>query len=98
MSTFDPRYAADSMVPDLTAAEKFAYVVQEFDRVQDMLDGAEDCKWIYQSLTDLSVLHKRLTTEWPVQVEVIRNWVDKLLRLDPLRAGRWSDLKSFLEQ
>lgn len=97
MSTFDPRYAGDSIAPDLTADERVKYVAQEFDRVQEMLDGAEDCKWIYQSLIQLSILYKSLTTKWPLKASSVQTWIDELLRLDPLRAGRWNDLKASLD-
>lgn len=85
------------MVPDLTTDERSKYIAQEFDRVHEMLDGAEDCKWIYQSLIHLSKLHKSFTAEWPAKADLVRQWIDELLRLDPLRAGRWNDLNSDLE-
>ncbi|CAD6583084.1 MAG: Rab geranylgeranyltransferase [Alectoria sarmentosa] len=59
MCTFDPKYAAESMVPDLTASERLMYVRDEIVKVQAMLDGAEDCKWIYQSLISLSILYHK---------------------------------------
>ncbi len=97
MSTFDPKYAADSMAPDLSEEERSVYVTQEIGRLQEMLDGAEDCKWIYQSLISLSILHKSLRSRWPVVLSEIGHWVDELTELDPLRAKRWADLRRDLE-
>ena len=97
MSTFDPRCAADSMAPDLSGEERLEYVTQEIGRLQEMLDGAEDCKWIYQSLISLSILYKSLGGKWPVEQTEIGHWVDELARLDPLRVNRWADLRRDLE-
>lgn len=97
MSTFDPKYAADSMLPDLSEEERSEYVTQEIGRLQEMLDGAEDCKWIYQSLISLSMLHGGLTGKWLIGMSEIGLWVDELTKLDPLRAKRWADLRRELE-
>ena len=97
MSTFDPKYAADSMAPDLSEEERSEYVTQEIGRLQEMLDGAEDCKWIYQSLISLSMLQKRLVGMWPIGMSEIVHWVDELTKLDLLRAKRWADLRRELE-
>ena len=97
MSTFDPKYAEESMAPDLLAEERLAYVLQEIDRIQEMLDGAEDCKWIYQALLHLSTLCKALTGRWCIRVSEIQMWVNELVKLDPLRSKRWTDLKQTLE-
>ena len=97
MSTFDPKYAAESMAPDLSVEERSEYVTQEIGRLQEMLDGAEDCKWIYQSLISLSMLHKSLVGKWLVEMSEIGHWVDELTKLDPLRAKRWADLSQELE-
>lgn len=93
MSTFDPKYTTSSMVPQLTEGERSKYVFQEIHRVQEMLDGAENCKWVYQSLIDLSVLSRKSTQHSYAPTEASTLWVDKLLDLDPLRRGRWEDLK-----
>ena len=97
MSTFDPKYAANSMAPDLSEEERSEYVTQEIGRLQEMLDGAEDCKWIYQSLISLSMLHKSLVGKWLIGMSEIVHWVDELTKLDPLRAKRWADLRRELE-
>lgn len=59
-----------------------------------MLDGAETCKWIYQRLIDLALMSKSLNDRWPVDSSDMASWIDNLAELDPLRKGRWDDLKS----
>lgn len=97
MSTFDPKYAADSMVPELTGAERMAYVRNEITKVREMLDGAEDCKWIYQSLIHLNFLYHELGNSWFEETSRLDEYIDELTKLDPLRLGKWNDLKSRTE-
>lgn len=96
MCTFDPKYASVSMAPALTTEERSTYLIQELERVLEMLDGAEDCKWIYQSLIYLSMLYRNSNQSWPTESSGILDWVNELTKLDPLRAGRWNDLKNKL--
>ena len=93
MCNFDPRYAKQSIVPNLSTDEMAEYITSEIDKIVDMLDGAEDCKWIYQALIDLSLLFQRLGGRWPEQAVDVEKWLGELERLDPLRAGRWTDLR-----
>lgn len=87
----------------------------------EMLDGAEDCKWIYLALIRLARAHRELSGRWPEegggggvggqkrvdeegegQERVdeegegqarVREWVAVLGRLDPIRKGRWEDMR-----
>ncbi len=93
MCTFDPMHAAHSMAPDLTAAERSTYVREEILKVREMLDGAEDCKWIYQSLISLSNLYRDLGNDWIEKEVPIEDYIAELEKLDSLRAGRWNDLR-----
>lgn len=94
MCTFDPRHGAESMTPNLSREERMQYVHAEFEKVQEMLDGAEDCKWIYLALIQLSLLHQELAGTWPVEVKQVTDWIGQLQTLDPLRSGRWKDLNT----
>ena len=96
MCNFDPEYASRSMASFLTTDERLRYVSKEFASLLDMLDGAEDCKWIYNALIQLSRLHRGLSDKWPVQEEQIYGWISQLRMLDPLRNGRWNDLEETL--
>ena len=92
MCTFDPQYAARSMAPDLSHHEREAYVKAEIEKVHEMLEGAEDCKWIYQSLIQLNMLHKNLSGDTCHAIGQIIQWVEMLNKIDALRSGRWNDL------
>ena len=94
MSTFDPRYAALSMVPEITGAERMTYVGKEITKVREMLDGAEDCKWIYQSLIHLNILYHELSNDWFEGADHVEKYFKELTELDPLRSERWNDLKA----
>ena len=98
MRTFDPKSAAGSIVPGLTGAEKSAYVRKEMTKVQEMLDGAEDCKWIYQCLIDLSFLYRELGNDSFEGASRVDEYLGKLIQLDHLRSGRWNDLKCRIKQ
>ena len=93
MCTFDPKYTADSMVPEITGAESMAYVRKEIMKVREMLDGAEDCKWIYQSLIHLDRLYHELGNDWFEEASHIEGYFDELTKLDSLRLGKWNDLR-----
>ena len=96
MCTFDPEYASKSMAPALTNDDRMSYVKEQFDHLLEMLDGAEDCKWIYQALIHLSTIHRTLSTKWPTEERQIHDWISQLRTLDPLRKGRWNDLDETL--
>lgn len=81
------------MVPELTGAERTVYVGKEINKIREMLDGAEDCKWIYQSLVHLNVLHHSICNDWFEETSRVAEYIDQLTKLDPLRSGRWNDLK-----
>ena len=97
ISTFDPKYVNVSIAPHLSLDQRLEYISLEHEKVLEMLDGAEDCKWIYQSLIQISVLYKSLGNEWPAAGKQIKNWIRELKQLDPLRKGRWHDIEKSLE-
>ena len=84
------------MAPDLSQDQRLDYVSKQIESLLDMLDGAEDCKWIYQSLLQLCLVHRDNSGTWPSQGQEMPKWVKELRTLDPLRAGRWTDLKKNL--
>ncbi|KAL9132091.1 MAG: hypothetical protein Q9217_000127 [Psora testacea] len=97
MCTFDPRFSSQSITPHLSTGDRIRYVSAEIDKVRDMLEGAEDCKYIYQALIDLGTLYKDLSGAWPAQADQLREWLAVLRKLDPLREGRWKDLSAKLQ-
>ncbi|CAL8580385.1 Rab geranylgeranyltransferase [Xanthoria parietina] len=95
ISNFKPSCSpqADAIIPDLPDADKLAYLQAQIEDLLEMLDGAETCKWIYQRLLELSLMSKSLNDQWPVASSDLEIWINKLLELDPLRKGRWEDLR-----
>ena len=86
-------YAESTMAPGLSKDERLDYVSKQIESLLDMLDGAEDCKWIYQSLLQLCVVYRDNSGNWPIQKQEMPKWIEELRKLDPLRSGRWADLK-----
>lgn len=97
MCTFDPTLASQTMAPNLTNPERLDYIRKEIEKIKDMLDGDDDCKWIYQSLIGCTLLASKI--EGAISTEAKTNvsgWLSRLQELDPLRKGRWLDLESSL--
>ncbi|MCJ1283491.1 Rab geranylgeranyltransferase [Xylographa opegraphella] len=92
MCTFDPAFASRGMAPNLSQYERLTYIKSETDKLLEMLEDDRDCKWIYQALLQLAMLHKSTSGSWPVLFESLCAWVVSLQALDPLRHGRWADL------
>ncbi|KAJ5344847.1 hypothetical protein N7452_002851 [Penicillium brevicompactum] len=97
MSVFDPKMAERTMAPRLSSSERLEYIRSEIEEIQEMLDGAEDCKYIYQALIEYTLLASRvgdgLSSE---DREQILSWLSELKTLDPLRRERWLDLEKTL--
>ncbi|KAK6436447.1 Rab geranylgeranyltransferase [Oleoguttula sp. CCFEE 5521] len=108
MSTLD---AASSLVIDthtrhtniialpISDATRMSYLEQELASIEDMLDGAEDCKYVYQALLEYSQRLDHLAGGSRVNVSTSKmgDWLDQVRKLDPLREGRWTDLATSLK-
>ncbi|KAF7588066.1 Rab geranylgeranyltransferase [Aspergillus hancockii] len=97
MSTFDPAVSGQTMAPNLNQPERLEYLRREVEEIQDMLDGAEDCKYIYQALIDCTLLASKVegTMSQGDQQQVL-SWISELKKMDPLRRGRWLDMERSL--
>ncbi|KAK3071127.1 Rab geranylgeranyltransferase [Teratosphaeriaceae sp. CCFEE 6253] len=96
MATLDPDNAqAPAILDQCGVEEQRKYLEQELESVLEMLDGAEDCKYIYQALLEYS---SRLRSDGGPSHEAVANrgamegWLQELRKIDPLREGRWKDL------
>ncbi|OJD14510.1 hypothetical protein AJ78_05160 [Emergomyces pasteurianus Ep9510] len=97
MCTFDPLLASGTMAPNLADADRLEYLKKEVEAITEMLDGEEDCRWIYQALIKCSIIISRVEGRMSTEMkQQISGWVFKLKRLDPLRRGRWLDLEASL--
>ena len=98
MCTFDPSTAANTMAPNLSTEDRLQYVVQERQFIEELLEDVDDCKWVYQALIECVQLQTRLEGRQPQERrEEMLAWLSKLIGLDPLRKGRWLDLRRVLE-
>jgi geranylgeranyl transferase type-2 subunit alpha len=90
----DPASAEKTMAPKLSTNQRQRYVAEEVAFVEDLLEDTDDCKWIYQSLIDLTLLKAKLEGQSldSSQKKDLQLWLKKLTALDPLRRGRWDDL------
>jgi geranylgeranyl transferase type-2 subunit alpha len=103
MSTLDekaPVNKADytrktAFLKPVTDADRVAYLEQELESIKEMLDGAEDCKYIYQALLEYSKRRMDLGGD-DMEEETrqsVAGWLAELKKLDPLREGRWRDME-----
>ena len=94
IKTVAPPSNEDSFVPDLTNADRLTLLEREIEGTREMLEGAEDCKWIYQALLQYSEKYLELDAGNNFfTTQDMRSWLDQLKKLDTLRAGRWNDLE-----
>ncbi|KAJ5635744.1 uncharacterized protein N7484_009057 [Penicillium longicatenatum] len=94
LSVFDPATADRTMAPNLTTSERLAYLRQEIENIQEIIDGAEDCKYIYQALIECTVLVSKVTGILEEEDrDQILSWLSELKQLDPLRQRRWLDFE-----
>jgi geranylgeranyl transferase type-2 subunit alpha len=98
MASFDPEIAEKTMAPNLSTEERLEYIKQEMDFVEEVLEDARDCKWVYQSLIECAALEGKCTREGinVERKENVRTWLVELKKLDPLRKGRWADMEKGL--
>lgn len=105
MSTLDPgspvnqaeytKTRKTAFLEPVTDEDRVAYLEQELESVKEMLDGAEDCKYIYQALLEYSKRRLELGGD-DKEADTRRDmagWLEELKKLDPLREGRWRDME-----
>ena len=97
MCTFDPDIAKQTMAPNLSTADRLAYVAREREFIEDLLEDTKDCKWVYQALVECALVTAKVEGAMSVEVkEDVRKWLVELRKLDLLRRGRWDDLEKSL--
>lgn len=97
MCTFDPALSVQAIAPNLTDSERLDYIRREKEAIEDMLDGAEGCKWIYQGLIDCTLLQTKIERSLSRNAKQdVTRWLHELIKLDPNRRGRWLDFEKSL--
>jgi geranylgeranyl transferase type-2 subunit alpha len=93
MACFDPNTVEKTMAPNLSTEERLRYIAAEREFIEEVLEDARDCKWVYQSLIECAILEGKngegLNEEGKRNVS---EWLGELRKLDPLRKGRWEDM------
>ncbi len=87
-----------TIIPDLTIEDRHKYATQQIEDLNEMLDGEENAKWVYNGLLEYTLmifkmLRREPTTEATGNMET---WLKELIRLDPLRKGRWQAKEEWL--
>ncbi|KAK0670042.1 putative geranylgeranyl transferase type-2 subunit alpha [Cercophora samala] len=84
-----------TIVPTLTVDERVVYLTNEITNIKDLLEDYEDVKLIYEALLEYTLGLCQLEERKPEEDERqdLIDWVKKLKELDPMRMGRWVDLK-----
>ena len=97
MCTFDPEIARQTIAPNLSKADRLAYIAGEREFIEDILEDTKDCKWVYQALIGCALATAKVEGTFSAEAtEDVRRWVVELRTLDPLRKGRWDDLERSL--
>lgn len=76
--------------------EKAAYVRREIHEIKDLLDDYKNVKCIYEALLEYTITLGKLEGREGDEGDRIdlQTWLNKLRVLDPMRAGRWKDIKA----
>jgi len=97
MCVFDPSVADRTMAPNLSTSERLQYLRDEIEAIQEMLDGAEDCKYIFQALIECTLLVSKVGGSLQQDDrDQILSWLSELKKIDPLRRQRWLDFENSL--
>lgn len=97
MCVFDPSMAGRTMAPCLGTSERLECLRDEIEAIREMLDGAEDCKYIYQALIECTLLTSKVAGSLSDEDrKQILSWLSELKQLDPLRRERWLDFERTL--
>ncbi|KXT02502.1 hypothetical protein AC578_4168 [Pseudocercospora eumusae] len=89
---------APRILDQIADGDRLQYLEQEIDNIKHMLDGAEDCKYIYQALLDYSRRYLEIEAgNKKVMTVQMKEWLNELRKMDPLREGRWQDLEKSLK-
>ncbi|KAL5345119.1 Rab geranylgeranyltransferase [Pseudogymnoascus australis] len=82
-----------SILPNFTTEQRIDYANSQIDDLKEMLDGAEDCKWIYNGLYEYTLAICRTCERQPTADELqdLKSWLGELKKLDPVRMGRWEE-------
>lgn len=99
MTTLTDYVGHATITPNFTEEDRIEYVTRQLVILKDMLDGAEDCKWIYNALIEYSIALCRMEGRALDlgERQDCAAWLGELRKLDQDRRGRWDDLEKLLK-
>jgi geranylgeranyl transferase type-2 subunit alpha len=86
-----------AIVQDLTTADRLQYYEQELERISEITEDFDDCKWVYEALVQYTTEYSQLKGVPASTQADMGKWLEKLGQLDPMRSGRWDDMRSSLK-
>lgn len=88
---------ASAIVLDLTDQDRLPYLDAQFDLLRELLEDNGDCKYIFQALLTYTPQYLEIGAgNNKVTTTEMAEWLHQLEKLDPLRRGRWHDLRTSL--
>lgn len=98
MTTITDPIGHATITPKFTNGDRVEYVTSQLNTLKEMLDGAEDCKWIFDALIEytMSLCKMEGREPQPEDRASCETWLTELRKLDPFKKGRWDDLEKSL--
>jgi geranylgeranyl transferase type-2 subunit alpha len=95
MTTLVEPAGNDAIVPELTPADRAAYIRAQITNMKDILEVADDCKWVYNVLMEYTIALWATEGRQPAveETQECKEWLAHMRQQDPLRHGRWDDLE-----
>ncbi|KAK0634748.1 hypothetical protein B0T17DRAFT_586469 [Bombardia bombarda] len=83
-----------TITPAFTQEDRVTYVLREIEGVKELLEDYDD-KLIYEALLDYTLYLCQLEERQPEAGERadLVVWLRKLMVIDPMRSGRWTDME-----
>ncbi|KAI1174260.1 hypothetical protein F4777DRAFT_395170 [Nemania sp. FL0916] len=97
---------SSTIAPNLTAAQKTAYLQQEIEFIKDLLQDFPEIKWPYEALLEYTLALRRLQpgarskgeNEEQDQDQDPNFWLANLRKLDAMQTGRWNDVEQDIKR
>lgn len=82
------------IVRDLSTREQIDIYQQELERIKEIGEDFDDCKWVFEALIMYTLAYAKLDRADASSGDDLHDWIRKLNTFDPMRRGRWDELKS----
>ncbi len=88
-----------TITPGLSQEERVTYVMREIEEIKDLLEDYDDVKWIYEALMEYTISLTQLEERQldSDEKDSLRGLLAKLEKQDPMRNGRWNEIRKDYE-